>query len=106
MAITETRIYGPAQPGTSTAVIYTVPAVTTAILKQIILANTTGSAATVTIGINGSDAEDRIIPSISVAANSVYTLDIALPLPTADTLDAFQGTSAAITVTISAYLIT
>lgn len=103
MAVTEDRLYGPAQPGTVTGVLYTVPGATAAVIKQIIVANTTASVATITLGVNGSAAADAILFEVEVEANETYTLDTSLPLATAETIDGLQGTSAALTVSISGY---
>lgn len=106
MAVTEERLYGPAQPGTSTGVLYTVPGATTAVVKQILVANTTAGAATITIGINGTADADVILSEVSIAANETYTLDTSIPLAAAETIDGLQGTSGALTVTIVGYEIT
>lgn len=103
MAVVEKRLYGPAQPGAVTGVIYTVPGATSAVVKQIIMANTTALPATVTIGVGGTAAANMVIPTVVVAANSVVTLDCAIPMVAAETLNALQGTAAAVTVTISGY---
>lgn len=104
MAVTETRLYGPAQPDDAAPeTLYTVPGATDTIVKQIVMANTTGSAATVAIGINGVAAADQIVPDVLIAANSVETLDCAIPLAAGETLEAQQGTASAVTVTVSGY---
>lgn len=103
--VTESRIYGPAQPGTSTGVLATVAASRRVMLKQILLANTTGTAATVTLGIGGTDAADQIVPAAEIPANTVESLDVSQVLEATETIDGLQGTSGAITVTISAYVL-
>jgi hypothetical protein len=98
------------QPGTSATTLYTAPANTanqpapyaTAEVKSITLANTTANAATITIGINGTAAANQVIPAISINGNDVKVLDgLNWALNANDTLQALQGTSGAITVTIS-----
>lgn len=98
---TPKRIYGPAQPGTSTAVLVTVPASRRWIVNQIRLANTTGSTATVTLGIGGTTAANQIVPAVSIPANTVETLEMAEPMVAGETLDGLQGTASAITVVVS-----
>jgi hypothetical protein len=79
-----------------------VPANTTTILKSIVMTNTTGTAATVTIGINGTAAANQIVPAVSVGANDTKIVDgVNIILNTGDTLQALQGTASAITLTIS-----
>lgn len=103
--VIEARVYGPDQPGTSTGVLYTVPASRRVVLKQVVLANTSAGAATVTLGIGGTAAADQIVPAVSIPANTVETLDCSQVLEAAETIDGLQGTGAAITVTISAYVV-
>lgn len=106
MAVTEERLYGPAQPGTVTGVLYTSPALTTTIVKQIIVANTTGTAATITLGINGSAAANAVLFEVDIEPNETYVLDMSLPLAAGDTIDGLQGTGSALTVTVSGYTVT
>jgi hypothetical protein len=101
---TPTRIYGPAQPGTSNGTLYTVPAAKIAKVTNIHLANVTATAATVTLSINGSADANMLMKAQSVAANSVVNFPYNYALAAADTVQGLQGTSAAITVTISAEL--
>jgi hypothetical protein len=106
MAIyTETRLYGPAYPATSATTVYTTPAAVTTIIKQVVLANTTGSAATVTLRIvptgQATAAQYSIAEAVSIAPNSTVTLDLAQVLNPGDFITAHQGTSSAVAVTIS-----
>lgn len=89
-----------AQPGTVTGVLATVPADHRWMSLQILLANTTILAATVTLGKNGSAAANQFVPTVSIPANTVETLDLgtALVLEAGDTIDGLQGTSGAISV--------
>jgi hypothetical protein len=99
MAVIPVQAYE-GQPGTVTAVLATVPANKRWFSLQVILSNTSGSAATVTIGKNGSAAAEQFIPAVSIPANTVETLDLGsgLVLQAADSIEGFQGTSGAITV--------
>ena len=106
MADSLSRIYGPAQPGTSTGVLYTAPVNTTAVVRNIHVMNTTGSAATINLGVgDASVAANCFLYAFSVAANSTYDWSGVLPIAEAETLDALQGTSGALTVTISGVLV-
>lgn len=88
------------QPGTSNGTLFTVPANHNYIVSSITLANTTGSAATITLARNGTaaTAANQFIPGVSLNANSVTTLTGPWPFVAADTLQGLQGTSGAITV--------
>lgn len=107
--MTTTEIdFAPVQPGTSQGTLYTPPGSGDyAIITQIIMANTGVLSATLTIGKSGVAVADQIVPTVSIPAKTVETLDLAgLRITDGDTLEALQGTSGAITVTICGYEIT
>ncbi len=106
MADAGSMVYGPAQPGTTNATLYTVPGSTTAHLKTIHVMNTTGSAATINIAFNGTAATQAncFLYQFSVPANGTYNWNGTISLDAADTIQGLQGTSAALTVVISAVL--
>lgn len=98
------RLYGPAQPATSNTTLYTADAKT--LLTNIHVVNTTGADATFKLAVNGSaaTAASQITPSMTVPANGSYDWNgeaSGIPLEAADTIQGLQGTSAALTVTIS-----
>jgi hypothetical protein len=97
------------QPGTTASTVYTAPGNTTAqptgyataIIKDIWLVNTSASAATVTIGINGVAAVNQIVPIQSIPANTAVPISALNKLLNAsDTIQVMQGTASAITVHI------
>lgn len=102
---TETQLAQAATASTSETTIYTVPGATTTIVKQIIVANTTGSAANYSLSLvpsgGSAGASNRIIPTTSFPANSTTIFDLTQVMDTGDFISHLQGTSAAITVTIS-----
>lgn len=93
------------QPTTSSATLYTVPASTDAMLKSIVLANTSGSPATITlyrVPTGGSaGVTNCIVPTFTVAANDTVTLDSGVCMTAGDFIAGLQGTTGAITATIS-----
>ena len=92
-------------PGTSIATIYTVPSSTDVKLTQVVLCNTTGTAAAVTLSAVPSGqtagAANRLLAGLVVDANGVVTVDLDTYLGPADFLAMSQGTSSAVTATIS-----
>lgn len=108
MADAAVRIYGPAQPGTSNGTLYTVGVNETTVVRNIHVMNTTGTAATLSLSINGTaaTAANCFLYALSVPANSTYDWSGFLTLEGADTLQGLQGTGSALTVTISAVVIT
>lgn len=57
---------------TSSATLYTVPAATTTTVTNIVVTNTAGTAANVTISLDGV----VLLPAVSVAAGSMATFDL------------------------------
>lgn len=57
---------------TSNTTLYTVPAATSAIVTDIVVANTAASAGTFTLSIDGV----VIAPTVSIAANTLVSLEI------------------------------
>jgi hypothetical protein len=108
MADASGRIYGPAQPGTSNATLYTVPAVTTVVVRSIHVCNTTGTAATISLAINGTaaTAANCWLSALSIPANGSYDWSGFLHLSTTDTIQGLQGTANALTVTINGVITT
>ena len=108
MADAASRIYGPAQPGTTNGTLYTVPGATTAIVRGIHICNTTASAATISLAINGTSATaaNCFLEGFSIPADGSYDWEGFLALAATDTIQGLQGSSAALTVTISAILVT
>lgn len=57
---------------TSSATLYTVPSATTAVVTNIVVSNPTTSAVTATMTLDSVN----IIPTVSIAANSVFAFDL------------------------------
>lgn len=102
---TEKKLAQNAENSTSETTIYTVPASTTTVVKQIIVANTTGSAANYSLSLvpsgGAAGAANRILAVVSHAANSTTIYNLSQVMATGDFISILQGTAAAITVTIS-----
>lgn len=102
--INRVRLYQ-GQPGTTATLLYTVPASTDIKVTEILLCNTTGSAATFSLSAvaSGGTAGDtnRLMAGLSLAANETVIFELATYLTTGGFLSALQGTSGAITVTVS-----
>ncbi len=85
---------------TTNTTVYTVPTTTTvAVVTNIVLANTAATPSTATVNIDGI----AIIPTVSIAANSLATFDIKQVIPanaTPKTITASASTTA-VTIHIS-----
>ena len=86
MATTPAVLYRGAA-ATSSATLYTVPASTTAIVTNILVTNTAGTAATFTITLDGT----VIIPAASIAANSTALFDMKQVLATTKLIAGFAS---------------
>lgn len=102
MADTAKRLYGPAQPGTSNGTLYTASS-GGCIIRSIIITNTTATIATISISINGTaaTASNCLYYEVSIPAYSVNDYSGFIHLASGDTIQGLQGTTSAITVTIS-----
>lgn len=71
------KVLAQGQIPSSIAAVYTVPALTSAIIKTIHLANPTGSDATVSLTVNGTGNAHVILPPVTIAAGTwaVYADD-------------------------------
>lgn len=67
---------------TGSATLYTVPAGTTAVVTNIIITNTAGSAGTFTLGLAGTS----LATTVSVAANSITAIDLKQVLAATQTI--------------------
>ncbi len=90
MAATSVAMFRGAASTTS-ATLYTVPVGKTAIVTNVVVANTNGSAATFTLSFDGV----VVLPTVSIAANSVATFDVKQVLAATKTV---TGLASATTV--------
>jgi hypothetical protein len=111
---TSKRFYGPAQPGTTATNLFQVAVSRRAVLRHIVIANTTDLDAWVSfsIGTTGIDtAASRIadklqVPAISTNSHGLIDWEPGLVLEAAEYLVAKQQTASALTVTVSGVEIT
>lgn len=96
MADTLKKLYR-GQPGTANATLYTVPASTKTIIKSVTIANTSASAATITLKAGGQ----VFVPGMSIDANSIVVINDVGILEAGELIEGLQGTASAISVWIS-----
>jgi hypothetical protein len=103
------KIYA-GQPGTSAGTLYTCPQGEQIVIDNVLICNTTGTAATVTLDVvpSGGTAgvTHRIAAALSVALNATVSLaasvaPLGIVLEEGDTINGLQGTGSALTVTVS-----
>lgn len=81
----------------ASATLYTVPAATTAIVTNILLANTSSSPVSVTLLFDSV----ALIPTVSVPGNSVVPFDLRQVLATTKVITGYASTASAVTCHVS-----
>lgn len=102
------RLAALTQLTTSAATVYTVTAPKTkGVIKQILVSNTSASTATVTLHIvpalGAASAANKIIPEVSLAANSVITFDVTQVMEVGETLRALASAATSVNLIVSGY---
>lgn len=98
---TAKRLRGPALVTNAAVTIYTTPANTTCIVKSILVNNTTGVAATLTMSIGADAAATEIMTAVSFAPNSLTVIPLWLVLAAAEIVQVLSGTNNALNVTLN-----
>lgn len=93
------------QPNTTATTLYTAPASTRTIVKNIMLCNTTSTDTNITMSLvpSGGTAgtANRILAGLVVKANDTVVIEISGILNTGDFISALQATNGAITAHIT-----
>lgn len=101
MARTPQRLAGPMLVDSTAETVYTVPALTTAVIKNVTVANPSGGALTVTLTIGADATATRWLDAYSVAANSNANLFFYVVLDAADTIQAKSSGDDVLVITIN-----
>lgn len=101
MSFTEKRLCNPTQLTTSGQTLYTVPASKTAIIKQVVVTNVTGSAATFSLYIGSATAANALFSATSVAANDAIVINLSQVLNSTEILTALASANSTLNITIS-----
>ena len=105
MPFVETRFISPTALTTSaSSALYTVPTGYSAIIKQLVVTNTTGTAATFTFYIGAASAGNALFSGTSVAANDTVIINLSQVLTTGEVLRALASTGSALNLTVSGVL--
>lgn len=101
MADTAKRLFGPALLTGSSATLYTVPAATTTILRNVHVTNETGSTATFTMSIGTDASGKRLWTALDIETKTSFDWSGFMVMTAAEILTGFSGTASALTVTVS-----
>ena len=97
MATTTKALFRGAATTTTSTTLYTVPTTSTnTVVTNIVVSNTATSASTVTMAIDGVN----ILPTVSVAANSIATFDVKQVIPANATPKVITGGASTTAVAI------
>lgn len=100
MADTLKRLFGPVQLGNASAVLYTVPAGTTAVVRTMRVCNTNGTDRTLTLAIGADAAGTRLFAQQNVPGNGSLDWASAIVLNAGETLTGYASASGSLTTTI------
>jgi hypothetical protein len=95
--ITPKRLYAGTPLTGAGSTLYTAPALTKAIVKNIVISNVTNADQTITMNISGF----TFLYNLQVGANSTAMFDLSLVLETGESITAISSTTNALTVFIS-----
>lgn len=107
MPRTAKRLYGPAQIATGPATVYTVPALTKTIIRQVHISNPSGSAVTVTLSVGADAAATRLWQTYSIPAaaagvtDSVRDIFMYLVMEAAEILTLSSGTNSTLVIVVT-----
>lgn len=101
MADTFKRLAGPVQLSTGAVTRYTVPSSTTTAIRNILVCNTTGNQAKLTMSV-GADADaTRIFKDHVIEPRSTFEFHGLIVMTATEILQAFSDTASALTLTVS-----
>jgi len=106
MADTAKRLSGPAALGTTAATVYTVPASTTTILRNVHVSNESAATAWFTISIGTDAAGKRLWYQQDLAPKTSFDWSGFIVLAAAEVVQALAQTASAITLTTSGVEVT
>lgn len=107
MARIPKRLYGPAAIATGPATVYTVPALTKTVIRQIHINNPSASPVTVTISVGADAAGTRVLETYSIPAkaagvtDSVRDIFMYLVMDAAEILTLSAGTNNILVIVVT-----
>lgn len=106
MADTLKRLIGPQNLNTTGGTVYTTPANTQAVLRDIIVCNESNATATFTISIGTDGAGKRLFKSAELTANTTFQQTGGITLEATEVVQALASANSAIVLTISGLEVT
>lgn len=94
------KVLSQSQLPNAAAAQYTVPGATQAIVRSIILVNTSASPVVVSLFVNGSAASNKILDAYTIPANTRIELNGIITLAATNTIQGVAGTAAVVTMSV------
>lgn len=107
MPRTAKRLYGPAQIATGPTTVYTVPALTKTLVRQLHISNPSASAVTFTLSVGADGVTTRLFTTYSIPAaaagvtDSVRDIFLYLVMDAAEILTLSAGTNNILVIVIT-----
>lgn len=86
---TSTKALARTAAATTSTTLYTVPAGSSAVVTNIVIANPTAAAVTATVALDSIS----LVPAVSIAANSVFGFDLKQVLAASKTITGFASST-------------
>lgn len=100
MATETYKTLGQMQIGNTATTVYTVPALTQAVIKHIVITNPTASDATVKLWRSGVTDPYVILPTVTIVAGGFAEWEGSQTMEAAATLKAISGTNLALSIEV------
>ncbi len=100
MADTLVRLAGPAALTDSAATVYTVPALTSAVMRNIHVTNETGTTRTFTMSIGTDGAGKRVFYAVPVLPGDPFDWSGNIPMVAAEVVQAYASAASALTLVV------
>lgn len=101
MPFSEKRLTNPTTLSTVASTVYTVPSQFTTIMKQLVVTNTTASAASFNLYIGSATAANAVFSNTTVSANDSLIINLSQVLSSLEVLTASANANSALNMTIS-----
>jgi len=107
MTVTVKQLVAPtALTNTLNTTLYTVPASTTAIVKEILLCNTDTASRDVTVYLNGNGVANTILDAVPVLPGETKFITLSTVLVATNTLRAGASTGSVVSISVSGVEVT
>lgn len=101
VAVVNRRLHGPAHVSNAAAVVYTSPARTKTVVKEVWVSNPTAGAVTFTLAVGADAAATRVYDAFSLAAGAIEHRKVEWVLEAGEVLRATAGAATSLVLMLS-----